>query len=154
VPLGDLLLDRREARDLDRHLAEQRVRTERLLIHLQRERRGAVRSGRVRALGIAPSVFEPPQQMAHRHVDGFVELDVVELVELHAGLRAEGRGVRCGGCGSGGVVGARLRAEGRGAPRALDGRVGFVLVAVALDARVAVEGKESGVRELRGCARA
>ena len=45
----------------------------------------------------------------HRHVDRFVEFDVVELVELHG----------------------RLRAEGRGAPRALDGRVGLVLVAVA-----------------------
>ena len=77
-----------------------------------------MKSGRGRALGIASSVFEPPQQMAHRHVDRFVELDVVELVELHGGLRA----------------------ERRGAPRALDGRVGLVLVAVALDARVAVEG--------------
>ena len=81
-----------------------------------------MKSGRGRALGIAPSVFEPPPQMAHRHVDRFVELDVVELVEFHAGLRV----------------------EGRGAPRALDGRVRFVLVAVALDAGVAVEGGAAG----------
>ena len=93
-----------------------------------------MRSGRGRALGIAPSVFEPPQQMAHRHVDGFVELDVVELVELHRGLRAEGGEVDVVvGKEEQAVVAAvaarHLRAEGRGAPRALDGRVGLVLVA-------------------------